>query len=940
MNFKPKFALASLRWMLAAVAAFVTVGAGSRVAADEIDYHRDVYPIFEAYCVGCHTQDEAQGGLVMESFGELMTGGDSGLAITTGSAASSRLYLMAAGKLEPVMPPDDMEGPSADELQIIADWIDAGASGPDGDPPIKRPIRVPKIDPATESFPVTAIAVSPDGNRTARGGVGQLRIEDADGKAVQTIRGDFGKVNSIEFDRSSSRVLIGSGSTGSYGQALIYDVAGGRLQTELVGHSDVLYAAVWSPDEATVATAGYDRDILLWDVDTGEQTAVLSGHNGAIFDLAFSPDGRHLVSACADETAKVWDVASGRRLDTLSQSEGEVYAAGFTPDGQHVVALSEDQRLRVWQFVSTDSPRINPLIASRVVDDSPLTHFAFAGEEDSPTMVIASGSGRLKLIRTSDWRPVAEMESVDEAISDLAVAPEGPAGRRGDAGEVLVSLMDGRVVRRTLPPIGQDADWYVPPVTPVYMDLPMAGARSELELPAGGSIDLAGVSTPVRSLVRGAIVNGSIDAPGQSDLYSFQAGRGEVWAIDVDRASGSAIDPIVSVLDERGELLLRTRLQAVRDTYFTFRGKNSNQADDFRVFNWQEIGLNSYLYANGEVTRTWLHPRGADSGFTMYPGHDKRWTYFGTSQITHALGEPAYIVRELQPGEPAEPNGLPVFEIGYENDDDPMKQAGNQSRLILTAPVDGRLIVRVGDTRSMGGENFGYQLRVRPATPSYDVAIKEYQPKMLSGAGRDFKLLIRRNDGFDGPVTFDIDGLDDRIEHNFPVVVQEGQDEAVAMFFAPVGTESLDTTRLKITATADVLGRRTERRFEMDPPQIEKATPIKFSVQPIDRDVPFGEVWTLSVARGETVRARIVMDRDFGHDYEVRFGSDDAARGAPHGAIVDNIGLVGLLVLEGQSQREMFITVDPVTQPGRRRMHIKGQMQGGITSPPIVLDVR
>ncbi len=32
-------------------------------AADQVDYLRDVVPILESYCIGCHTADDAEGGL-------------------------------------------------------------------------------------------------------------------------------------------------------------------------------------------------------------------------------------------------------------------------------------------------------------------------------------------------------------------------------------------------------------------------------------------------------------------------------------------------------------------------------------------------------------------------------------------------------------------------------------------------------------------------------------------------------------------------------------------------------------------------------------------------------------------------------------------------------------------------------------------------------------
>ncbi len=86
-------------------------------AAEPVDYQRDVFPILESYCLGCHTSDEAEGGLVMESHADLMAGGESGVAVTAGSPSSSRLLLMIRGEVEPVMPPEGEARPSEEEIE-------------------------------------------------------------------------------------------------------------------------------------------------------------------------------------------------------------------------------------------------------------------------------------------------------------------------------------------------------------------------------------------------------------------------------------------------------------------------------------------------------------------------------------------------------------------------------------------------------------------------------------------------------------------------------------------------------------------------------------------------------------------------------------------------------------------------------------------------------
>ena len=73
----------------------------------------------------------------------------------------------------------------------------------------------------------------------------------------------------------------------------------------------------------------------------------------------------------------------------------------------------------------------------------------------------------------------------------------------------------------------------------------------------------------------------------------------------------------------------------MRDSWFTFRGKDSNTSDDFRVQNWREMELNEYLYANGEVVKLWHYPRGPDSGFKVYPGFGNRYAFFNTTALAH-----------------------------------------------------------------------------------------------------------------------------------------------------------------------------------------------------------------------------------------------------------------------------------------------------------------
>ena len=387
--------------------------------------------------------------------------------------------------------------------------------------------------------------------------------------------------------------------------------------------------------------------------------------------------------------------------------------------------------------------------------------------------------------------------------------------------------------------------------------------------------------------------------------------------------------------------VLRVRLQAIKASYFTFRGKDSSTSNDFRLFNQDDLGLSEYLYSSGEVTRLWMHPRGPDSGFVVYPGDGNRWTYFGTTHTAHALGEPAYIVRPLHPGEALPDNGLPTFDVYYQNDDDPMRVAGTNSRLLFTAPSDGRYCVRISDTRGGGGEEFAYRLVVRAAKPTFQPSVQQADGTLRRGAGREFLVRVERRDGFRGPVTFDIPNLPDGIVANVPLTIEAGQQSAVGTLWIHEDAEGWEGKLTpQLIARADIDGRRVERRVgpvgELtlgDPPS---ALP---SLQPSSGETAADENWVLRVRRGGTATARIVVRRQEGFNDEIFFGGHLAGRNASQGVYVDNIGLNGLRILSDSHEREFYLTADETAVPGKRSFFLTAQIDGNVTTHPITVEV-
>jgi hypothetical protein len=100
-----------------------------------------------------------------------------------------------------------------------------------------------------------------------------------------------------------------------------------------------------------------------------------------------------------------------------------------------------------------------------------------------------------------------------------------------------------------------------------------------------------------------------------------------------------------------------------------------------------------------------------------------------------------------------------------------------------------------------------------------------------------------------------------------------------------------------------------------------------------------GEPLEFTIRPGETITALVRVDRRDFKD-RIEFGGDAAAdRNLPHGVFIDNIGLNGLLIVEGESEREFFLSAAPKTPPGRRLVHLWTDAGGGQGTLPVWLTV-
>lgn len=909
------------------------------------DFAKDVSPILAKYCSGCHNDNDLEGDLSLSSFAKLQKGGDKGPVIVPNRADASLLIRVIEGEVEPKMPPEDNPRPTEAEIDLLRVWVDSGAKGPEGEQSDYPELVTPTIAPAAGVQPyITGFALSPDGKRLALGRYRHVELVDpATRNIVAKTKILPGKVNSVSYSSDGTLFVAASGIPGLYGVTTICKSADGSTVAQIKGHRDALYDARLSPNGKTLATCSYDRQIHIWSVATGQRLRTLSGHNGAVFEIAYSSDGTLLASASADATAKIWNAKTGERLDTLGQPESEQSAVAFSPDGKSIVAGGADRQLRLWTLVSKERAEINPLKFSRTAHDSPIVKLAFS--PDGSKLVTASEGRELVLWETAELTPIHRYEAQPDVITGLAFEPGGKS--------FYVARIDGSWKRydvrsgvKTSDIAASDDDVKtessMPDKSPAAKYVEQEPNNSQ-----AGANQISG-----NSIVDGVIAAAPKEGEADADMFRLNAKKGQQLVLEINAArSKSPLDSKLEVLDAAGKPIPRVVLQAVRSSYFTFRGHNSMDRNDFRMHGAGDMEFNEYVYANGEVMKLWMNPRGPDSGFLVYPGFPgDRFTYFGTTAITHPLNETCYIVEPHSPTETLIPNGLPQYTLYYENDDEERRKLGADSRIAFNAPEDGDYLVRVSDVRGQGGDKFKYQLSVRPPRPDFQVKLVDKDLSINAGSGKEFSVIVTRKDDFDGEIRLKVTGLPPGFHVTSPLSIQADQTTAYGVVTADVDAPAPtpeNSKRAKVVASATINGKDVKKKaMEFGEIKLGPKPKLLIRVMPAAISPPNtvsspskGKPVELFISPGQTIQAVVKLERN-GFDGDVKFGTEFAGRNMPHGIYVDNIGLNGLTILQGENERTFFMTARKWVPEQTRLFHLRSSEAGNQTSWPVILHVR
>src|SRR5260370_28539537 len=186
MRLLRRLALACAFFACAAIAGIGQDPAKKDKAPDKVSYYKDVRPLFQQHCQGCHQPTKAQGGYVMTDFAELLKKTETGeIGVVPGQPEKSILYRqMVPQDGKPAAMPRGKDPLIGRDVMIVKRWIEQGAL--DDTPASAKLLAVDSDRPPVYELPpvVDGIAFSPDGQLLAVTGYHEILLHKADGTGL------------------------------------------------------------------------------------------------------------------------------------------------------------------------------------------------------------------------------------------------------------------------------------------------------------------------------------------------------------------------------------------------------------------------------------------------------------------------------------------------------------------------------------------------------------------------------------------------------------------------------------------------------------------------------------------------------------------------------------------------------------------------------------
>jgi WD40 repeat protein len=407
-----------MRWEL--IATFSLFATAAAVGA-EPSFSRDIQPVLQKNCSGCHQPSVKSSGLDLSTYEGLRTGGKRGSAFSPSSPDESLIVRFMTGQLKPSMPLGGPMLPTA-EIDRIREWIKSGAKD-------DSPVESASLEPTVYHQPpvITSLRFSPDGKFLAVGGNREILLHNVDGSGlIARLQGKAERILSISFSPDGALMVAGGGTPARLGEVQIWDVHEKKLlRTAQVG-SDTVFGASLSPDSKKVAVGCTDNTVHVFDASTAKELYKISSHENWVLGTVWGVDSKRFVSVGRDRAAKLVNADAGQFLENINQMRGELAAVARDPKKDVIVIGGED---RIPYIYMMDRPR-NIKVGEeatlvRKLDPQDGAIYALDWSSDGRRIAVAGAAKDVNIYDADSGSKLASCSGHSAGIYAVAFSPDG-----------------------------------------------------------------------------------------------------------------------------------------------------------------------------------------------------------------------------------------------------------------------------------------------------------------------------------------------------------------------------------------------------------------------------------------------------------------------------------------------------------------------------------
>ena len=370
-----------------------------------VSYYKQIRPILQQSCQGCHHPAEPNGGLVVTSYEAFQEGGMSGPSFIPGNPEESIIMEYISGE-DPLMPQDG-DPLTAEEVELFSRWIAESAVD---DTPVSLDDTISANQPPVYTVPpvISALAYSPDGETLAVSGYREILLHKSDGsELVGRLVGDAHRIESIAYTLDGKILGAVGGTPAQFGEVQLWDTDSNTLIRSVRPTYDALYGMSFAPDGELLAFGCSDKTVRVLSVADGKETLKFDNHSDWVFGTLFSVDGTHFVSGSRDGALKLVNLGNGAFVDDINASNkgyGGIISISRHPQEDLVLSAGEDRVPRLYRiFRETQRDRGNTdfnLVQEFEARPGPIHAVGF--NQDGTKIAVGDVSGEVQIYNVED----------------------------------------------------------------------------------------------------------------------------------------------------------------------------------------------------------------------------------------------------------------------------------------------------------------------------------------------------------------------------------------------------------------------------------------------------------------------------------------------------------------------------------------------------------